>query len=512
MNIEQELKKILSKSDTLPFLFIGSGISQRYINTNNWENLLENFSDKDINYYKSLTENDYPKMGSKIAEDFFIKWWESKEYEDSRKYISDNSIELSTKSEPLKFEIAKYINREFNFEVLSPKFQKEIEQFKKIQISGVITTNYDLLIETIFDNTFKRYIGQEEMLFNKSYEVGEIYKIHGCCSDFKSIVVTDEDYKNFEKTSLYLTSKLLSFFIEYPIVFIGYSFNDKNIHKILENILLSIGKKNIHKLHNRLIFIEWEEGVESVIIETIKTFNDINLPITHIKTDSFLEVFKALSNLSKHLPVHIIRQLRDRLYNIVKTNKPTKNILVRDGDFDKIEDLEVVFGLGVVNEISIKGYNCLEAYDLFENVIKLEPNKYSAQKMINDILPKKLRNSIYLPVFQYLQEAGITQENCNRSNLNKKIKNIIEFDYENLSNKGNLDFLEDDKEQIREYLKLFQENKFSEINIEIFREILKKHFKILNDNSSGQVTNKTDFKRLCCLFDRLKYGWSFILS
>ena len=507
MSIEEELKNILSKSDTLPFLFVGSGISQRYINTDSWECLLENFSDKDINYYKSFTDNNYPKMGSKIAEDFFNKWWESVEFDDSRKFISENKIELSTQSEPLKFEIAKYINKEFDFEKLSKKLRKEIEQFKKIQISGVITTNYDLLIETIFDNTFKSYIGQEEMLFNKSYEVGEIYKIHGCCSDFKSIVITDEDYKHFEETNLYLTSKLLSFFIEYPIVFIGYSFNDKNIHKILENILLSIGKKNIDKLHNRLIFIEWEKDVEPTVTETIKTFNDINLPITHIKTDSFLPVFKALSKLTKHLPVHIIRQLRDRLYNIVKTDQPAEKILVNDADFDKIKDLEVVFGVAVVNEVSTKGYNCLEAYDLFENIIKVEPNKYSPIKMIEDVLPKKLRNSVYLPVFQYLKEAGITQDNYNERDLNQKIKNIIEFDYENLSNKGNLDFLADEKEQMKSFLKSFQENNIEEIEIEMFRKILKKHFRILNDGSSTQVTNKTDFKRLCCLYDKLKYGW-----
>lgn len=505
MGIEEELKNILSKSDTLPFLFVGSGISQRYIETDSWEDLLKNFSDKDINYYKSLTENNYPKMGSKIAEDFFNKWWQDEKFEHSRKYISDNKIELSTQSEPLKFEISKHIDKEFNFEKLPKKLQKEIEQFKKIQISGVITTNYDLLIETIFDNTFKRYVGQEEMLFNKSYEVGEIYKIHGCCSDFKSIVITEEDYKHFEETNLYLTSKLLSFFIEYPIVFIGYSFNDKNIHKILENILLSIGKKNINKLHNRLIFIEWEKDVKPVVIETIKTFNDINLPITHIKTDDFSPVFKALSKLTKHLPVHIIRQLRDRLYNIVKTDQPTKNILVRDGDFDKIEDLEVVFGLGVVNEISTKGYNCLESYDLFENVIRVEPNKYSPAKMIEDVLPKMLRNSIYLPVFQYLQDAGITQDNYNNSNLNQKIKDIIEFNYENLSNKGNLDFLGADKIKIETFLKNFRDDENGGTNLEEFRLILKNNLKVL---ATKQIMNQTDYKRLCCLFDRLKYGWN----
>ena len=167
-----------------------------------------------------------------------------------------------------------------------------------------------------------------------------------------------------------------------------------------------------------------------------------------------------------------------------------------------------MFGIGVVNELSTKGYNCLEAYDLFENVIKKEPSQYSPTKMIEDVLPKKLRNSTYLPVFQYLREAGITSENYTSFDLDPKIVNIIEFNYTNLSNRGNLDFLEDDKEQIEQFLELFKQKKTNEIDIEIFRSTLKKYLKILNDTRSTQVTHKTDFKRLCCLFDKVKYGWS----
>jgi hypothetical protein len=496
----------LSKSSTLPFLFIGSGISQRYLKTDSWEGLLKKFAQKDMNYYKSLTGSDFPKMGSQIAEDFFDIWWENEAYDDNRKFIAKNKIELSNKSEPFKYEVAQYLNQSLDMNELSEDLQNEIEMFKQIQISGVITTNYDLLIETIFNNKFKRYIGQEEMLFNKSYEVGEIYKIHGCCSDFKSIVITDEDYIHFEETNLYLTSKLLSFFIEYPIIFMGYAFNDKNIHTILENIVKSVGKKNIDKLHNRLIFIEWEEGISESCIEAIKTINDISLPITHIKTNSYLPIFNVLSKLDKHLPAHLIRQLKDSLYNIVKTDQPTKKILVREADFERMDDLEVVFGIGVVNEVSTKGYNCLESYDLFENLIKIEPIKYSPTKILYHVMQKKLGNWVYLPVYQYLNEANITKDNFTEADLSQKINNIIQFTPQSFVNQGNLEFLSDDKEQIEVFLKYFQENKIAEIDLEAFRLILKKHLKVLTEVGNHAV-HQTDFKRLCCLYDKLKYGW-----
>lgn len=507
MSIEKELKSILSKSNTLPFLFVGSGISRRYLDTDDWESLLKKFAVKDINYYKSSSNNDYPLMGSLIAEDFFHKWWASDEYKESREFIKNNDLELNSQTDPLKFEISKHINQNIDNDKLSKNLQKEIEQFKQIKVSGVITTNYDLLIENLFDNQLKRYIGQEEMLFTRSYEIGELYKIHGCCSDFKSIVLTKEDYEHFENTNLFLTSKLLSFFIEYPIIFMGYSFSDSNIHKILENILKSLGNKNVDKLHDRLIFVEWTHEKSSSISETIKSINDINLPITHVKTNTFLPIFKVLSNLSEHLPVHIIRQLKDRLYNVVATNKPTKNILVKENEFEKIDDMEVVFGVGVVNEVSTKGYSCLESYDLFENLIKTEPQTYSPTKMLNDILPKMLRNSTYLPIFQYLQEAEINSSNYAMSELNQKIVEIIEFEKDTFLNKGNLEFLGDDKTVIESYLSSYHNDNIGEIDFEKFRLILKKNLRVLLNKQTTHATNQTDYKRLCCLYDKLKYGW-----
>lgn len=509
MNIEKKLTELLSKSNTLPFLFVGSGVSRRYLKTENWEGLLKKFATKEINYYKSSSEGKYPLMGSKIAEDFFEKWWEGPEYEESRQYISQEGIELSGKVEPFKFEVAKHANISLDADSLNDEYQKEIEQFKQIKISGIITTNYDCLIEEIFENKFKKYIGQEEMLFNKSYEIGEIYKIHGCCSAFKSIVISQEDYDHFEETNLFLTSKLLSFFIDYPVIFMGYSFSDSNIQKILSNILKSVGEKNISVLKERIVFVEWiKEGPDS-FSETIKSINDINLPITHIRTNSFLPIFKALSSLTEHLPIHIIRQLKNKLYDVVKTDQPTKQILVREGDLDDIENLEVVVGIGVIDEISKKGYSCLDSFDLFENLLADSPVKYSPEKIIKEVLPKKvlIRQAKFAPVFQYLSAKGINESNYQDASLGKKIIDIIDFDQDALSPQANLDFLAEHKQTVEQYLDAFKKNRFDEIDFDYFRKILKSHLDVLAADGSANPLQQTDFKKLCCLYDRLRYGW-----
>ena len=129
---------------------------------------------------------------------------------------------------PFKIAIGEYFE---NIKYDNTKKIEEIELLKEIQqrnISGIITTNYDKFLEKIFQN-FKVFAGQEELIFSNLEGIAEIYKIHGTSSSPETIIITSDDYKKFEEKSDYLTAKLLTIFLEYPIIFIGYSINDKNI-------------------------------------------------------------------------------------------------------------------------------------------------------------------------------------------------------------------------------------------------------------------------------------------
>lgn len=59
-------------------------------------------------------------------------------------------------------------------------------------IGSIITTNYDQLVENIFE--FNPLIGNNILLSNP---YGSVYKIHGCVSDPNNIIITGEDYANF---------------------------------------------------------------------------------------------------------------------------------------------------------------------------------------------------------------------------------------------------------------------------------------------------------------------------
>ena len=94
-------------------------------------------------------------------------------------------------------------------------------------IGSIVTTNYDKLIENLFE--FNPLIGNQILLSNP---YGSIYKIHGCISQPDKIVLTSEDYNKFNTSYELIRAQLLSLFIHNPIIFLGYSINDETIRDI----------------------------------------------------------------------------------------------------------------------------------------------------------------------------------------------------------------------------------------------------------------------------------------
>lgn len=68
--------------------------------------------------------------------------------------------------------------------------------------------------------------------------------------------MTAEDYESFHAKNPYLAAKLLTVFVEHPIIFIGNSISDSNVIEIIESIVKCLDSTNIGKLIERLIFVE----------------------------------------------------------------------------------------------------------------------------------------------------------------------------------------------------------------------------------------------------------------
>ena len=293
----------------------------------------------------------------------------------------------------MKIEISNYLSNIKTQITKDPLLVAEIELLRESVIDGIITTNWDRFLENIFKD-FEVFIGQENLIFSPTQGVGEIYKIHGCCSEPNSLVLTEDDYNNFESRNAYLAAKLITIFTEHPIIFIGYSLQDDNINKLIKSIVTCLSNDNLTKIQNRLIFVNFNPNInKSTIAPSHKTYENYHIPITTIETSSFIELFEVLKSLKRKIPAKILRKLKKQVYDFVISSDAREKLYVMDiNDADDFENLEVVYGVGVKSRLNDSGYTGIGVDDLFEDIV-FDNRNFDPEKILQYTLPKLIRNS-----------------------------------------------------------------------------------------------------------------------
>ena len=235
------IREFISGYKNHPVLFIGTGFSLRYLKTSfGWESLLSHIS-------YQLTDNEeffldlkadcnfggdyrYDILASKLEDQFNDRLSKDR----SGKFKETNNVFYEKMKEGIKLSRFKiYITS--LLKTLDTKDEKKEELSALIKarknIGSIITTNYDQLIENIFQ--FNPLVGNNILLSNP---YGSVYKIHGCVSNPANIIMTEQDYQDFDNKYELIRAQLLSLFIHNPIIFIGYSISDTNIKSILRTV------------------------------------------------------------------------------------------------------------------------------------------------------------------------------------------------------------------------------------------------------------------------------------
>lgn len=389
-------------------LFIGSGMSRRYLGVEGWEQLLQRFCEfigENALRLKTNSSGDLPKYAQLLAETYCSKWWE---LPDSKHTADEYKADLINDSSILKIEISKYLK--FAHQNVDDKLQSELDLLRKANIDGVITTNWDCLIETLFPK-FTSFIGQDGLIAGRSHGIAEIYKIHGCSSQPNSLVLTSGDYAEYRRKNPYLSSKLLTIFIERPVIFLGYSLTDPHIADILEDIISCFPEKSLDFLRDKLIFVEWKQDLDQPTITDSVIHKRI--PVKLITAGSFVELFEVLAETKKRIPAHIFRTIKDELYELVITDDPKGQLYVRqEKDLEKSESLtEFVVGYGAISTvkkgeaIAKQGLVGLDRSHLLREVI-FETGNYEPADVVTSVFPKLAKGTQRIPVFYYLKKAG----------------------------------------------------------------------------------------------------------
>lgn len=384
----------------------------------------------------------------------------------------------------------------------------------------IITTNWDLLLEGLFPN-FEVFIGQEQLLFSQPQTIAEIYKIHGCCTDPNSLVLTSNDYELFYKRNSYLAAKLLTVFIEHPVLFMGYSLSDKNVLQILNSIASCLTNDNFEKLKDRLIFVSWNDAAfDSKIFSRIITTNEgTNLPVTVIETANFVPIYEALAGIKRKFPAKMLRQMKEQLYQLVITNDPRGLIYVQDiNEETKASSIEFVIGVGAIAKMSKIGYKGVRPEHLFLDLI-MDDSRYNSDDVVKVALPELLKRNKYVPIFKYLRDAGFLDGKASTDALDTRVKNALQIgdkkfvppnqylkDQEEIRglNLGAVGLSEKyDLRRTMNYIPLLMKDM---IAIDELKFFLQKNINFLEYSNLKSNFDTTSFRRLACLYDWLCFS------
>lgn len=331
--ITKDIIEVLKIAECQPILFVGSGFARRYAGAPNWEELLQKLAaacpliDRDFAYYKQK-HGSLPAIAS-IFSAVYQEWaWGAgrKEFPEicfstdapREIFIKHKAAELLRGLGPVKGSYG------------SPDLDSEIAALVEMGPHAVITTNYDQLLEPLFPQ-YEVVVGQQ--IFRKSFLVlGEIFKIHGCLSDPLSMVLTSEDYDSFNTDKRYLSAKLLTYFAEHPMLFVGYAAQDQNIKNVLYDISRMFHPEMA--LSPNIWILEWDPAQDDTSYppreRVLEVGDGINVRIKSITASSFEWIYRAFGSNGSLAKVDLkaLRSLMARTVHLIRTDIPTKNVEV----------------------------------------------------------------------------------------------------------------------------------------------------------------------------------------
>jgi SIR2-like domain len=423
----------LVNGNKLPVLFVGSGFSRRYLNSPDWKYLLiqvyEFIGKKEI-HFKTLQQklrnrSEYRHLGEGELNAIIAEEME-REFNDyfyESELVDQYPDWVEEEVNPFRKCIATILG-ELN---LLKEKEEEIDVFKKLKnkVMSVITTNYDTLIEHLFElPRTSTFIGQPQLFNPESLELGELFKIHGCVTEPDRIVISKTDYDNFRETAKLFTAKLLTLISENPVVFIGYSISDPNIQQVLTDLVRCLSREQIESLKTHFYLVEYAPGVEELVEQQFvfeaKSYNGEKtvFPITIINTDNYKEVYTKLLNLTPAMNINTVKQvkriLKDIVIESVESKEKTDVMTIFMDDISKLTQADQKFAIAIGNVKDINnayGYNLRPIVDVLEDVLfnnkSLDHKKLVKETYENSYFKAKR----ILPIYKY--SSSLSEEELN---------------------------------------------------------------------------------------------------
>jgi hypothetical protein len=171
----------------------------------------------------------------------------------------------------------------------------------------ILTTNYDLLLETAYlltfreqatAWTFKDAVEVEHFLKNCRHWVQRppIFKIHGTVARPKETILAERDYRNLRYREHGYRAVLSAIFVTKVVLMLGFSFSDPEIAVLTESLRESLDHRSSH---DYILIPEGEKGP----VEKRRLLDDFGLEvIEYVPTNNHSELLTFVDHLVKLVP------------------------------------------------------------------------------------------------------------------------------------------------------------------------------------------------------------------
>lgn len=352
--ISENIQSTLDESNVQPVLFVGSGMSIRYFNGPSWHELLEQLhelcprTEHPYGYYKQnynekeigeILAEEYSKWAWKGGRDDFDGWLYTTNHPDI--FIKSKVSEVLSEITPSS--TTELTDDKTSGDLTAEQATDEIELLKSIQPHAIITTNYDTFLESIYNEDYDEESGYnvaigEQILHDQHRNIGEILKIHGCTTKPNSIILTKSDYHEFNNRQRYLSSKLLTYLIEHPVLIIGYSATDPNIQQIFSWVQQVLSEEE--KVSNDIFYVTYDSDIEDrdqlPKEKQIQTTEGDNIKVNQIAAAEFDWVFEAFTQgQGLELPIGHARNIVGQTYELITSKHPDAEVV----DYRRLEEI-----------------------------------------------------------------------------------------------------------------------------------------------------------------------------
>lgn len=279
-------------------------------------------------------------------------------------------IEFRKKKKTIKETISDIIKARINSHTIDKRKIKELQDFfHKHPNVNIVTTNYDTIFSDYVLPLTSRII-IEGSTIPRINSGQNIYHIHGCVEKPESIILTINDYYNFQNNNNYFSRKFFTLLQETTVAILGYSLGDFNLNSILSEVknsknesfrksdLYYVSRDKVPEIISKFYYlsyginvisnteiVDFFEGIESEYdkaCELIDSVNILNLVMngTEKYSNDFLKLKVSLNYILVQAGNMGIESTDEKFINVLIQVLNTKRELTQeDGAWSQYEQL-----------------------------------------------------------------------------------------------------------------------------------------------------------------------------